>query len=228
MKQKLTKKQNDEGVSRRALLQRGAAAAVAGGVTTLLGANAGTASAAASQASTSVTSQNVAGRTFRAWVQHRGGPGKGSAEELKLLPISDRQVVVRTEATQCCYSITARVLGTADPYQSAGPVLPGQAVIHGHGGVGIVEAIGPAVRGLKVGNRVIVGVTPQCGVCYNCVNGRADHWAFCRYSKRGGSAVLAVMSARVAFIKSVTSLFPLPHGRTAVGLTTVANMGEPT
>ena len=43
-----------------------------------------------------------------------------------------------------------------------------------HGGVGIVEAVGPDVRRVQVGDRVIVGVTPECGQCYQCLHGRAD------------------------------------------------------
>jgi S-(hydroxymethyl)glutathione dehydrogenase/alcohol dehydrogenase len=48
------------------------------------------------------------------------------------------------------------------------------AVMQGHGGVGIVEAIGPEVRRVQVGDRVCVSGTPQCGSCYHCLRGRAD------------------------------------------------------
>lgn len=48
------------------------------------------------------------------------------------------------------------------------------AVIQGHGGVGIVEAVGPDVRRVQVGDRVCVSGTPQCGSCYQCLRGRAD------------------------------------------------------
>ena len=39
------------------------------------------------------------GRKFRAWVSRGTGPGRTTLQELTLRPISGRQVVVRTEAT---------------------------------------------------------------------------------------------------------------------------------
>ena len=48
------------------------------------------------------------------------------------------------------------------------------ALIQGHGGVGVVEAVGPEVRRVQVGDRVCVSGTPQCGSCYHCLRGRAD------------------------------------------------------
>jgi S-(hydroxymethyl)glutathione dehydrogenase/alcohol dehydrogenase len=42
------------------------------------------------------------------------------------------------------------------------------------GGVGVVEAVGPEVRRVQVGDRVCVSGTPQCGSCYHCLRGRAD------------------------------------------------------
>ena len=48
------------------------------------------------------------------------------------------------------------------------------ALIQGHGGVGVVEAVGPEVRRVQVGDRVCVSGTPQCGACYQCLRGRAD------------------------------------------------------
>jgi S-(hydroxymethyl)glutathione dehydrogenase/alcohol dehydrogenase len=56
-------------------------------------------------------------------------------------------------------------------------------MIQGHGGVGVVEAIGPEVRRVQVGDRVIVSGTPQCGSCYQCLRGRAD---MCQFLGRQG------------------------------------------
>jgi S-(hydroxymethyl)glutathione dehydrogenase/alcohol dehydrogenase len=52
------------------------------------------------------------------------------------------------------------------------------AVIQGHGGVGIVEAVGPEVRRVRVGDRVCVSGTPHCGSCYRCLRGRSDMCQF--------------------------------------------------
>jgi S-(hydroxymethyl)glutathione dehydrogenase/alcohol dehydrogenase len=52
------------------------------------------------------------------------------------------------------------------------------AVIQGHGGVGVVESVGPEVRRVRPGDRVCVSGTPQCGSCYQCLRGRADMCQF--------------------------------------------------
>src|SRR4029077_14997495 len=74
------------------------------------------------------------GRKFRAWVCRGTGSGRTTLQELTLRPISGRQVVVRTEATNLCYSNTTSVLGL--PGGFAGP-LSRMAIIEGHGGVGV-------------------------------------------------------------------------------------------
>ena len=56
-------------------------------------------------------------------------------------------------------------------------------LIQGHGGVGVVEAVGPEVRRVQVGDRVCVSGTPQCGNCYQCLRGRAD---MCQFLGRQG------------------------------------------
>jgi S-(hydroxymethyl)glutathione dehydrogenase / alcohol dehydrogenase len=154
--------------SRRGLLKRGAAAAAAGaGLSTQVAPLVG-------QAPTVVTA-----RRFRAWVTRGGGPGRTTLQELTLRAISGRQIVVRTEATNLCYSNVNFVLALQPP--GAGPGGgggPARAIIQGHGGVGIVEAVGPLVRRVQVGDRVCVSGTPQCGSCYQCLRGRADMCQF--------------------------------------------------
>jgi S-(hydroxymethyl)glutathione dehydrogenase/alcohol dehydrogenase len=104
-------------------------------------------------------------RKFRALV-HRGK--SSSIEELTLRPIGEKQVVVRTEATLCTYTLAGVMLGLELPD------FPEHPSIVGHGGVGIVEAVGSAVTRAKVGDRVVVTFNPQCGVCSACVKGRVD------------------------------------------------------
>jgi S-(hydroxymethyl)glutathione dehydrogenase/alcohol dehydrogenase len=119
-------------------------------------------------------------RKFRAWVCRGTGSGRTTLQELTLRPIGGRQIVVRTEATNLCYSNTTSVLGL--PGGFAGP-LSRMAIIEGHGGVGVVEAVGPEVRRVQVGDRVCVSGTPQCGNCYQCLRGRAD---MCQFLGRQG------------------------------------------
>jgi S-(hydroxymethyl)glutathione dehydrogenase/alcohol dehydrogenase len=107
-----------------------------------------------------------AGRRFKAFVR-RGT--SASVEELRLLPIQPREVLVRSQASAVCYTIVGGALATT-PVQ--------QASIPNHSGMGVVEAIGPLVKRVQVGDRVVVPGTPQCGVCYQCLHGRADWCQF--------------------------------------------------
>ena len=161
-------------ISRRRLLKKGAAAAMAGA------ALASPAAAAFGQGPAVLT-----GRTFRAWISRGAGRGRTTLQDVRLRPISGRQVVVRTEACNLCYSNVGAVLGIqAAPPAGAGTGTAADglagvnanspALIQGHGGVGVVEAVGPEVRRVQVGDRVCVSGTPQCGSCYHCLRGRAD------------------------------------------------------
>lgn len=163
-------------VSRRRLLKEGAAAA--GGAALL----AGVPAPVQGQAPAVITR-----RRFRAWISRGDGPGRTTLHEVTLRPISGRQVVVRTEATNLCYSNVPAVLGLQPPAAAPSVGLappPGarrmndMAVIQGHGGVGIVEAVGPEVRRVQVGDRVCVSGTPHCGACYRCLRGRSDMCQF--------------------------------------------------
>jgi S-(hydroxymethyl)glutathione dehydrogenase / alcohol dehydrogenase len=178
-------------LSRRKLLKHATAAAAAGAAFA-------TPASAFSQAPAVVTA-----RSFRAWISRGTGRGRTTLQDVRLKPIGGRQVVVRTEATNLCYSNVGAVLGlqaapppglqaappaaaAANQAAAAAAVAPPAAVglagvnantlalIQGHGGVGVVEAIGPEVRRVQVGDRVCVSGTPQCGNCYHCLRGRAD------------------------------------------------------
>ena len=49
------------------------------------------------------------GRRFKAFVRHGTG---ASVEELKLLAIQPREVVIRTQASAVCYTIVGQALGS--------------------------------------------------------------------------------------------------------------------
>jgi S-(hydroxymethyl)glutathione dehydrogenase/alcohol dehydrogenase len=167
------------GISRRGLLKKGSAAVAA--------AAALPSRSAAAQSGPAV----ITNRTFRAWISRGAGRGRTTLHDVRLRPISGRQVVVRTEACNLCYSNVGAVLGI-QPAPAASAAAPAaattnqaavglagvsansMALIQGHGGVGIVEAVGPEVRRVQVGDRVCVSGTPQCGSCYHCLRGRAD------------------------------------------------------
>jgi S-(hydroxymethyl)glutathione dehydrogenase/alcohol dehydrogenase len=163
-------------VSRRQLLKK--SVAVAAGGAALLG---------QSESTLGQGPAVITGRRFKAWISRGEGPGRTKLHEATLRPISGRQVVVRTEATNLCYSNVPTVLALPAPGAAVTSALappPGRrrlsdmAVIHGHGGVGVVEAVGPEVRRVSVGDRVCVSGTPHCGVCYRCLRGRSDMCQF--------------------------------------------------
>lgn len=195
----------DTTLTRRGLLKKGAAAAAAG---------AALATAPGAVPETLFgQSPAIASRRFRGWVSRGTGPGRTTLQELTLRPIGGRQVVVRTEATNLCYSNVGPVLGiqpnfgpppgapaggppaappTPPPAPPAGARRLGDmALIQGHGGVGVVEAVGPDVRRVQVGDRVCVSGTPQCGNCYQCLRGRSD---FCQFLGRQGPNDLVAMA----------------------------------
>jgi S-(hydroxymethyl)glutathione dehydrogenase/alcohol dehydrogenase len=157
-------------ISRRKMLKRGAAAA-AGGM-------AMAPQVVTGQAPAQLTGTQ-AGRKFKAFV--RRGTG-ASVEELKLLAIQPREVLVRTQASAVCYTIVGGALATT-PVQ--------QASIPNHSGMGVVEAVGPLVKRVQVGDRVVVPGTPQCGVCYQCLHGRAD---WCQFLDTAPAHPMAEMS----------------------------------
>src|ERR1044071_4761760 len=88
----------------------------------------------------------VTARRFRAWIGRGLGQGRTTLQDVTLRPISGRQVVVRTEACNLCYSNAVGVLGLPAPAaitgtNNGGRNLADMAVIQGHGGVGTVEAV---------------------------------------------------------------------------------------
>jgi S-(hydroxymethyl)glutathione dehydrogenase/alcohol dehydrogenase len=158
-------------VSRRAVLKNGAAA-VAGGATLVASGGRLSADGQAAQqpAAPAIQQGSQSGRPFRAFMRF----GTGTVvEDVRLLPMQPRQVLIRTEATAPCYTIVASVLGTTEARR---------ATVPNHCGFGVVEAIGPLVKRVQVGDRVVVAGTSQCGQCYQCLHGRPD---YCQYTFGG-------------------------------------------
>lgn len=147
-------------MKRRDLLKRGAAA-LGSGAAVFAEQQVGIAQQPARPAT-------VAGRRFRAFIRTAAG---ASVQEVRLRALADNMVLIRTEATQCCYTIVNQALGTG-PVGGAGGTVPARVL--GHGGVGVVEAVGSTVTRVRAGDRVLVTNTPNCGECYDCLRGRGD------------------------------------------------------
>ena len=156
-------------VSRRRALKQAVAALGASAAAGLVGESGATAQARQGAQAPAILTGTQAGRKFRAFMTFENAPGtsiqaaKSSIETVTMKPLSEDRIVVRTEAAQVCYTIVGQVVGNYKPPQ-----------VLGHSAVGIVEAIGSRVKRVQVGDRVILANTPQCGVCYNCLRGRAD------------------------------------------------------
>jgi propanol-preferring alcohol dehydrogenase len=106
---------------------------------------------------------------------------------------ADGQVLVRIEASGLCHT---------DIHAARGdwPVKPVPPFVPGHEGVGVVEELGAAVTGRRVGDRVAIPwLGHACGTCDYCVTG----WeTLCEaqlntgYAIDGGHAEYAVADAR--------------------------------
>ena len=162
-------------MKRRDLLKRGAAA-MGGAAVAAAGAP-----VAAAQTGPGAATQN--GRRFRAFIRT---PAGAAVRDVRMSALRDNMVVIRTEATQCCYTIVNQALGTG-PVGGAGGAVA--ARILGHGGVGVVDAVGPAVKRVRPGDRVLVTNTPNCGECYDCLRGRGD---MCQMNPSRGEPLVAV------------------------------------
>jgi len=147
-------------ISRRGVLKAAGAAAVGSGTAKLLGGN----TLAAQQGAPAVLTNAQAGRKFHALVKYN--TNAPTVLELKVRGVTGRQVLIRTEAAQTCYSNADQVLLPDIPTD--------KAEIVGHGGIGFVEAIGPQVVHARVGDRVIVTDWSSCGWCFNCLRMRSD------------------------------------------------------
>ncbi|MEQ1575945.1 MAG: alcohol dehydrogenase catalytic domain-containing protein, partial [Vicinamibacterales bacterium] len=167
-------------ISRRSLLKNGAAAAVGGGAAAYL---AGGAAAAQQGGAPAVATGTQAGRRVRAYIKYRNE--LPTVEQITMRAITERDVVIRVEACQACYSsVTTALVPGFFTGLGTGRVAPApmSASVEGHGCVGIVEAIGPQVQKVQVGDRVITCQHAQCGVCYACLRMRGDR---CMNNRRG-------------------------------------------
>ena len=133
----MSAQQHDRSLSRREVLRHGVIAAAGGAAVLGRGTAFGQAPA--------IQTHTQTGRRFRAFVSPPGGRPRG-IETVTLRAIQPHQVVIRTEAAQACYTIVNLLAPPVVAPAAAAANGPPSAPIAGHGCVGIVEAIGSAVR----------------------------------------------------------------------------------
>jgi S-(hydroxymethyl)glutathione dehydrogenase/alcohol dehydrogenase len=86
-------------------------------------------------------------------------------EDVDLLDPTPGRVIVRTAATPFCSTDCINQRG------DLGKVPP---TILGHASIGVIEEVGADVTHVRVGDRVLVPGTPECGHCFYCAEGRPD------------------------------------------------------
>jgi S-(hydroxymethyl)glutathione dehydrogenase/alcohol dehydrogenase/S-(hydroxymethyl)mycothiol dehydrogenase len=93
------------------------------------------------------------------------GIGKGFAqpEEIVIDDPRGAEVLVDVQASGLCHSDLHLV-------EDDDQLFPFPAVI-GHEVAGVVEAVGPQVTGMKVGDHVVASLEQVCGHCSNCLRG---------------------------------------------------------
>ena len=119
-------------------------------------------------------------------------PGALLEPELRPDPVPDAgEIRIRIEACGVCRTDLHIVDG--DLASARLPIVPGHEI------VGRVEAAGPFVRGLPIGQRVgVPWIGRTCGHCAFCVNDRenlCDDPTFTGYSRDGGFASHAIADA---------------------------------
>ena len=87
-------------------------------------------------------------------------------EEVELEGPKEGEILVRLAATGVCHT-DAYTLSGADPEG----LFP---VVLGHEGAGVVEEVGPGVRGYEVGDHVIPLYTAECRECKFCLSGKTN------------------------------------------------------
>jgi len=82
-----------------------------------------------------------------------------SIERVEARALGPDDVLVRMRAAGLCHTDLEVIEGQL--------VFPLPMVL-GHEGAGVVERVGPAVRGLAPGDHVIIHWNPHCGHCFYC------------------------------------------------------------
>ena len=132
------------------------------------------------------------------------GPTKKSWEEVpKPVILDDTDAIVRVDAVTIC-GTDLHILKGDVPAVTDGRIL-------GHEAVGTVEEVGPGVKTVKVGDRVLVSCITACGSCRYC---REGHYGQCL---GGGGWILGhkIDGTQAEYVRvpfADTSTYPVPAG----------------
>lgn len=93
-------------------------------------------------------------------------PGRWHVESVDLDDPRDHEVLVRMVASGLCHS--------EDHFMTGDISLGSLPFCGGHEGSGVVEAVGPGVRDLRVGDHIVTSFIPGCGRCRWCASGQQN------------------------------------------------------
>ena len=98
-------------------------------------------------------------------------------QEIEVHDPKDGEVLVRWKAAGLCHSDEHLVTGDMVPPKEVLEMMGVDTffpIIGGHEGAGIVEAVGPGVKSVQVGDHVSASFVPSCGQCRYCTTGRGN------------------------------------------------------
>ncbi len=129
-------------------------------------------------------------------------PGRIALEEKPVPSVGPRDALVRVTTTTICGTDVHIVKGEY-------PVASGLTI--GHEPVGVIEELGGAVAGYRVGQRVIAGAITPCGQCHTCLDG---HGAQCGGKAMGGwrlgNTIDGCQAEYVLIPDATANLTPIP------------------
>ena len=131
-----------------------------------------------SQSATETSAPPAGTITTRAAITHAPHTG-WEITELRLDPPRAHEVRVKVHAAGLCHS---------DHHITEGDALVRLPVVGGHEGAGVVESVGPHVRRVRPGDRVVCSYIPACGKCRPCSTG---HQNMCDEGKNAGTGMFA-------------------------------------
>ncbi|HST86441.1 MAG TPA: zinc-dependent alcohol dehydrogenase [Kineosporiaceae bacterium] len=91
-------------------------------------------------------------------------------------------IIIRVTSTAICGS-DLHLYETLGPFLDAGDIL-------GHEPMGIVEEVGPEVRAVRPGDRVVVPFNVSCGTCFMCAGGLQSQCETTQVHEHGTGAAL--------------------------------------
>lgn len=106
------------------------------------------------------------------------GPHDVAVEEVEDPRIED--------ATDALMRLTTAAICGSDlhMYEGRAPLEPGQ--VFGHENLGVIEEVGPAVKSVRPGDRVVLPFNIACGFCFNCSRGFTNACLTVNSSSHGG------------------------------------------